>query len=132
MDPYCLVHAVEGIPSGVYQYHPEEGVLERLGDTDRTTAGRLALDQPVVGDAAVNVSLMADVDAIVEALGGRGYRGAQLEAGMTLGRLYLATDAHLALGGRGFTFYDDLVTDHLSPRAANRSPMTLFAFGRPE
>jgi len=132
VDCYCLVHAVEGIPSGAYQYHPEERFLERIGDTDRTTAGHLALDQSVVGDAAVNVYLLADVDAIVDELGDRGYRAAQLEAGITLGRLYLGTYAHLALGGRGFTFYDDLVTDHLSPRAANQSPMTLFAFGRPE
>jgi SagB-type dehydrogenase family enzyme len=35
IDAYCLVHAVEGIPSGSYQYHPNEDVLERIGDTDR-------------------------------------------------------------------------------------------------
>ena len=66
-----------------------------------------------------------------QAVGNRGYRLAQLEAGIGLGRLYLATYAHLALGGRGFTFYDDLVTEHLSPRGASQTPMTLFAFGRP-
>jgi SagB-type dehydrogenase family enzyme len=129
-DAYCLVHAVEGIPSGSYQYHPNEDVLERIGDTDRETAGHIALDQPVVGDAAANVYLMADVDAIVERLGNRGYRLAQLEGGIALGRLYLSTYAHRRLGGRGFTFYDDRVTDHLSPRAANQTPMTLFAFGQ--
>jgi hypothetical protein len=131
VDCYCLVHAVDGVPSGAYQYHPDECLLERVGDTDRQTAGHLALDQSVVGDAAVNVYLLADVDRVVEALGDRGYRVAQLEAGLALGRLYLATYAHLALGGRGFTFYDDRVTDHLGPRAAEQSPMTLFAFGRP-
>lgn len=129
VDAYCLVHAVEGIPSGSYQYHPDMEALERIGDTDRETAGHIALDQPVVGDAAVNVYLMADVDAIVEHLGNRGYRLAQLEGGIALGRLYLATYAHRRLGGRGFTFYDDHVTDHLSPRAENQTPMTLFAFG---
>jgi hypothetical protein len=79
----------------------------------------------------VNVYLAADVDRIVETLGNRGYRVAQLAGGLALGRLYLATYAHRALGGRGFTFYDDRVTDHLSPRAANQTPMTLFAFGTP-
>lgn len=132
LDCYCLVHAVEGVPSGAYQYHHEEEVLERIGDIDRETAGHLALDQSVVGDAAVNVYLLADVDAIVEHLGNRGYRLAQLLGGIQLGRLYLATYAHRSLGGRGFTFYDDLVTDHLSPRAANQTPMTMFAFGKPE
>jgi len=131
LDCYCLVHAVDGVPEGAYQYHPDETALERVGPTDRETAGHLALDQPVVGDAAVNVYLVADVDAVVQRLGDRGYRLAQLEAGIALGRLYLATYAHLALGGRGFTFYDDLVTEHLGPRADGQSPMTLFAFGRP-
>ncbi|MFC4407205.1 SagB family peptide dehydrogenase [Haloarchaeobius iranensis] len=131
LDHYCLVHAVDGIESGAYQYHPDEGCLERLGATDRETAGDLAAGQSVVGDAAVNVYTMADVDALVELFGNRGYRLAQLQAGVELGRLYLTTYAHRRLGGRGFTFFDDLVTDHLSPRAANQTPMTLFAFGKP-
>ena len=130
VEYYCLVHAVEDIPSGRYQYHPAEGALERIGDTDRETAGHIALDQPVVGDAAANVYLVADVDAIVERFGNRGYRLAQLEGGIALGRLYLATYAHRRLGGRGFTFYDDRVTEHLSPRAASRTPITMFAFGK--
>jgi SagB-type dehydrogenase family enzyme len=131
LDCYCLVHAVDGVPSGAYQYHPDETALERVGPTDRETAGHIALDQPVVGDAAVNVYLVADIGAVVDELGNRGYRLAQLEAGIALGRLYLATYAHLALGGRGFTFYDDLVTEHIAPRADGQSPMTLFAFGTP-
>jgi SagB-type dehydrogenase family enzyme len=131
VDCYCLVHAVDGIPSGAYQYHPRENVLERVGATDRKTAGHLALDQGVVGDAAANVYLLADVERLVAHAGNRGYRLAQLAGGVGLGRLYLATYAHRALGGRGFTFYDDLVTDHLSPRASNQTPMTLFALGKP-
>jgi SagB-type dehydrogenase family enzyme len=131
VDCYCLVHAVEGVPSGAHQYHHAEGALERVGETDRETAGQLALGQSVVGDAAANVYLMVDVETIVKRLGNRGYRLAQLEGGITLGRLYLATYAHRALGGRGFTFFDDRVTEHLSPRAANQTPMTLFALGKP-
>ena len=131
MDCYCLVHAVEGVPSGAHQYHHAEGALERVGETDRETAGQLALGQSVVGDAAANVYLMVDVETIVERLGNRGYRVTQLEAGIRLGRLYLATYTHRALGGRGFTFFDDRVTEHLSPRAANQTPMTLFALGKP-
>jgi len=130
LDCYCLVHAVEGIESGAYRYLAHADALDRVGGTDRRTAGHLALDQPVVGDAAANVYLLADVDRTTERFGNRGYRLAQLAAGVALGRLYLATYAHLGLGGRGFTFYDDLVTEHLSPRAADRSPMTMFALGK--
>ncbi|XVH33442.1 SagB family peptide dehydrogenase (plasmid) [Haloferacaceae archaeon DSL9] len=131
VDCYCLVHAVNEIPSGAYQYHPDQNVLERIGEADRRTAGHLALDQSVVGDAAANVYLMSDIDSIVTAIGNRGYRAAQLIGGIGLGRLYLATYAHKALGGRGFTFYDDLVTEHFSPRATDQTPMSLFAFGKP-
>jgi SagB-type dehydrogenase family enzyme len=131
VDVYCLVHAVEGIDAGTYEFHPGACALERVGDTDRGTAGELALGQGVVGDAAVNVYLVADVDAVVERFGNRGYRLAQLEAGIDLGRLYLATYAHLGLGGRGFTFFDEQVADYLAPHADGQTPMTLFAFGTP-
>jgi len=131
-DCYCLVHAVEDVPAGAYHYHPSTDELERIGDTDRETAAHLALDQGVVGETAASVYFLADLDAVVERLGNRGYRLAQLEAGVALGRLYLATYAHRVLGGRGFTFYDDLVTDHLSPRAAGQTPTCLYALGRPE
>jgi len=131
VDCYCLVHAVEGIDAGVYEYHPGACALERVRDTDRDRAGELALGQSVVGDAAVNVYLVADVDAVVSDFGDRGYRLAQLEAGIGLGRLYLATYAHLGLGGRGFTFFDDEVAEYLSPHADGQTPMTLFAFGNP-
>ncbi|MFB6141628.1 MAG: SagB/ThcOx family dehydrogenase [Halosimplex sp.] len=131
VDCYCLVHAVEGIDQGVYEYHPGSDELERVRETDRETAGQLALGQDVVGDAAVNVYLVADVEAVVEEFGNRGYRLAQLEAGIILGRLYLATYAHLGLGGRGFTFFDGEVAEYLSPHADGQTPMTLFAFGKP-
>jgi len=94
------------------EYHEETNhTPERVRETDRKTAGHLALGQSVVGDAAVNVTLVADVDAVVSEFGDRGYRLAQLEAGILLGRLYLATYAQLGPGGRGFTFFDDEVAE---------------------
>jgi SagB-type dehydrogenase family enzyme len=131
-DAYVLATGVEGVPDGSYQFHPADGALERIGDVTGRTKARLALDQPWAGEAHVNVYQMVDVDAIVEELGDRGYRLAQLEAGVVLGRLYLATYAHRALGGTGLTFYDDLVAEHFSPRAAGLTPTCLFAFGRRE
>ena len=129
-DVYVLSTGVEGVPDGTYQYHPGEAALERLGDVTVEEKRRLALDQGWAGQAHVNVYLLADIDTLVERLGNRGYRLAQLEAGVVLGRLYLATYAHRPLGGTGLTFYDDFVTDHLSPRAADQTPTTLFVFGR--
>ncbi len=129
-DVYCLLTGVADVPDGTYQYHPGEDALERLGPTDRATKTHLALDQSWAGAAHANVYLLADVEGVVDALGDRGYRLAQLEAGVTLGRLYLATYAHRDLGGTGLTFYDGAVTEHLSPRAAGTAPTCLFAVGR--
>ncbi|MFB6191868.1 MAG: hypothetical protein ABEI11_00935 [Haloarculaceae archaeon] len=131
-DAYLVVNAVEDLPSGVYHYHPGAGALERLERGEfRREAGHLALDQRLGADAAVCVYLMTDVGAVTDALGDRGYRAAAVEAAVTAGRLYLATYAHRALGGTGLTFYDDAVTEFLSPRAAGQTPAFLYTMGRP-
>ncbi|MDZ7701341.1 MAG: SagB family peptide dehydrogenase [Halobacteriales archaeon] len=131
-DVYCLVNGLDGVESGVYQYHPSENALERLRAGDcRQAAGHLALDQPLGADAALNVYFMADLEAVVDALGDRGYRAAQLEAAVTAGRCYLGAYAHRDLGATGLTFYDDEVTEFLSPRAAGQTPTFLWTLGRP-
>ena len=131
-DCYAIVTAVEGLESGVYQFHPSDGDLERLQRGEfRREAGHLALDQRLGADAAVCLYFLADVESIADELGDRGYRVAQFEAAVTAGRLYLATYAHRTLGGTGLTFYDDVVADFLSPRAEGTTPMFLYTIGRP-
>ncbi|WP_458189919.1 SagB/ThcOx family dehydrogenase [Haladaptatus sp. NG-WS-4] len=131
-DCYLLVNGIDGVEPGVYHYHPDAGELERLrAGSCRKEAGHLALDQRLGADAAVCAYFLADVAAITDRLGDRGYRVAQLEAALTAGKLYLATYAHSDLGGTGLTFYDDLVAEFLSPRAAGQTPMFLYALGRP-
>ena len=61
--------------------------------------------------------------------GNRGYRGAQLEAAILGGRLYLAAYAQ-RLGASGLTFFDDDVTEFFSPHAAGKSVMFLIALGK--
>lgn len=132
VDTYCIVSGIEGIPTGAYHYHPATGELEQLRKGEfRRGAGHLALDQSLGANAAVCIYFMADLDAIVERFGDRGYRLAQFEAAVTAGRLYLGTYAHRGLGGTGLTFYDDLVADFFSPRATGQRPMFLFTIGRP-
>ncbi|WP_247003196.1 SagB/ThcOx family dehydrogenase [Halosolutus gelatinilyticus] len=131
VDPYLIVNGVDGLDAGSYHYHPGEGELERLRSGEfRSEAGHLALDQRLGSDAAVCLYLLTDLDAIVDALGDRGYRVAQLEASLTAGRLYLATYAHRDLGGTGLTFYDDVVADFFAPRAAGQTPTFLYTIGR--
>jgi SagB-type dehydrogenase family enzyme len=131
IEPYLIVNAVEDVPPGAYRYHPDEGALERLMAGEfREEAGHLALDQRLGADAAACVYFMADVEGLVDALGDRAYRLAQFEAALAAGRLYLATYAHRDLGGTGLTFYDELVTEFFSPRAAGLAPMFLYTLGR--
>ncbi len=129
-DPYLILHAVDGLPSGVYAFDRAQCGLEplRLGSF-RDAAGYLDLGQELAADAAVNVYSLADLHAILRRLGNRGYRAAQLEAAIAGGKLYLAAYA-LGLGATGLTFFDDDVTGFFSPHAAGKSVMFLTAIGR--
>ena len=71
----------------------------------------------------------AIVQYILERYGNRGYRAAQLEAGILGGRLYLAAYAH-HIGATGLTFLDDEVTTFFSPHAEGKSAIFLVAVGK--
>ena len=105
---FLAVHAVEGVEPGAYRWRA--GLLEqrRPGEYRDMTA-RLCLDQPLGGDAAFTAFHAADLDGVLAALGSRGYRAAQLEAGIVAERLALATFT-LGHGATGLTFYDELVS----------------------
>ncbi|MGH2405187.1 MAG: SagB/ThcOx family dehydrogenase, partial [bacterium] len=128
---YLIVHAVEGLTPGAYVFHRDIGALELLKDGDfRQHAGYLDLEQELAADASINVYFLADLRLILQRLGNRGYRAAQLDAAITGGKLYLAAYT-LRLGASGLTFYDDDVTEFFSPHAAGKSVMFLIALGKP-
>ena len=129
-DIYMIVNAVEGLPSGAYAYHRGLETLELVRQGEfRSEAGQLALNQPLGADASVNVYLMADLESILDRLGNRGYRAAQLEASITAGRFYIAAYS-LRIGATGLTFFDDAVTEFFSPQARGKSAMFLVALGK--
>jgi SagB-type dehydrogenase family enzyme len=126
---YLLVHAVTGLPPGAYVYHPQEETLELLHENDyRYEASMLALGQELAADASVNVYFLCDLTLLLAHYGNRGYRIAQLEAGLLAGRMYLAAYAQ-GLGATGLTFFDDDVIETFSPHAAEKSVMFLLALG---
>jgi SagB-type dehydrogenase family enzyme len=128
-DLYCIVNAVSGLPSGSYVFHPQEQGLELLQAGDfRLQAGELALGQELAADASVAVFMLCDLLPVLERFGNRGYRAAQLEAGILGGRMYLAAYAQ-GFGATGLTFFDDDVTAFFSPHAADKSVMFLIALG---
>ncbi len=126
-----IVHAVDGLTSGAYVYHRAGRSLELLREGDfRRQAGYLGLEQELPADASLNVYFLADLTRGLARFGNRGYRAAQLEAGILGGKMYLAAYAQ-RFGATGLTFYDDDVTEFFSPHAAGKSVMFLTAFGHP-
>jgi SagB-type dehydrogenase family enzyme len=125
--PYLVANAVEGLAPGAYRYR--DGAFEMLREGDfRRQAGYLCLEQRLGADAAATMFLMTDLDDVLDRWGDRGYRLAQLEAGVVAGRLYLGAYAH-RFGATGLTFYDDEVTSFFSPQAAGTECMLVVAIG---
>lgn len=110
LSHFVSVHEIAGVPSGRHQW---VGAALEIGQEDpvaeaRSEAQRLCLGQPLGGDSAFSVFHCVDLDEVLSALGDRGYRAAQLEAGLAAGRLQLAAFA-VGLGATGLTFFDDAV-----------------------
>jgi SagB-type dehydrogenase family enzyme len=128
---YLSVHAVEGLPSGTYVYHPGKKALELLQRGElRGEAAHLCLGQDLGGDASVTFFFLADLKAILERYGNRGYRLVQMEAGISGGKLYLGAYA-LGRGATGLTFFDDDVVRFFSPHAAGLEAIFVVAMGAP-
>jgi SagB-type dehydrogenase family enzyme len=126
LERYVCVHDVEGTDPGAYRWRPDGLELLRPGQVRRASA-YLCLEQALGGDSAYTVFLCATLEPLVEALGARGYRAAQLEAGIAAGRLNLAAFA-LGRGATGLTFYDDEISRFFGTDA---SPMLVVATGAP-
>jgi nitroreductase len=108
--------AVKGLPPGAYRW--SQGDLQLLGaGAVRGRTRSLCLGQDLGGDAATTVFHCAQLEPILETLGARGDRAAQLEGGVAAERLQLAAFA-LGLGATGLTFLDDDVSAFFGTRAA--------------
>lgn len=104
--------------------------MELLKEGDfRNKAGYLGLEQELPADASFAMFFLADLEAIFECFGNRGYRAVQLEAGLIGGKLYLAAYA-LHLGASGLTFYDDDVVSFFSPHAEGKNAVFLVTVGK--
>jgi SagB-type dehydrogenase family enzyme len=126
LEHFLAVHAVEGLPPGAYRW--SQGDLQLLGaGAVRGRTRSLCLGQDLGGDAAATVFHCAQLAPVLETLGARGYRAAQLEGGVAAERLQLAASA-LGFGATGLTFLDDDVSAFFGTRAA---PMLTVAVGVP-
>jgi SagB-type dehydrogenase family enzyme len=130
VDLYLIVNAVEEIPAGAYCYWPGPHALEALQhDELRNRSAYLCLEQALGGDAAAVIYFLAPLDAILASYGNRGYRLANLEAGLDGGRAYLAAYAQ-GFGASGLTFYDRDVVRFFAPHTAGKDALFVTALGR--
>jgi SagB-type dehydrogenase family enzyme len=129
VDGYVIVNAVDGVAPGAYAYRPGHGLETVREGVFRREAAYLTLEQALGGDAAATIFFLAPLDAILAAWGERGYRLANLEAGIAGGRAYLAAYG-IGFGASGLTFYDADVVRFFSPPARELDAIFVTALGR--
>ena len=131
IDFYFIANDLQGIPPGSYFYDVNTNSVEQLKVlNNRTMSGYLCLGQQLFSDASVVFFLMTDLNSVLKSLGNRGYRAAQFEAGVRVGKIYLSSYA-VGIGASGSTFFDDAVTEFFSPHANGKSPMIAVGVGVP-
>lgn len=102
LSHFLAVHAVDGLEPGLYRWPALDAPL-RHGDL-RHELFHVCIDQDLGRDASVVVVAAIDPDQFDD----RGYREAQLEAGLVSGRLHLAASA-LGVGASGMTLLDSTI-----------------------
>jgi SagB-type dehydrogenase family enzyme len=130
VDLYVNVHAVDGIEPGAYFHDRDSHGLVRLRGGDvRDSSTFLCLEQPLGGRSSATVFFLVDLAWVLDRFGNRGYRLANLEAGLIGGRLYLGAYGQ-RFGASGLTFYDAEVVTFFSPHAAQKDAVFVTALGR--
>ena len=124
-DLYLIANAVDGLDAGAYRFEAPDRFKPIKQGNFRAHAAYLTLEQAHGGNAAATHFVMADLDEMLATLGNRGYREAQLEAGMRAGRIYVGAYAR-GYGATGLTFYDDDVSRFFETTLA---PMLCVAAG---
>ncbi|HET9491825.1 MAG TPA: SagB/ThcOx family dehydrogenase [Methylomirabilota bacterium] len=130
VDVFLVVNAVDSLEPGTWRYWPNSHALERLAAGEfRRQSAFLTLEQALGGDAAVTLYFLAPLNALLAAYGNRGYRLANLEAGLIGGRAYLVAYAS-GFGASGLTFYDGEVVRFFSPHAEGLDAIFVTALGK--
>ena len=130
LDVYLIINAVEGLPSGSYYLDAGQRRLELLREGDlREEAGHLVFEQALGADASAVAFILTDLERVLRRFGNRGYRAAQVEAGIWGSRLYLSAYS-LGYGASGITFYDDEVVEFFHPHSRGKEVMFVVTLGK--
>lgn len=129
---YLVIHSVEELEPGAYIFQPETRTLKGLKKGFfRGDSATICLGQDLGGDASTAVYFLADLKSILSHFGNRGYRVAQMEAGILGGLLYLGAYA-LNRGASGLTFFDDMLVDFFSPHSSGLDAIFVVVLGESE
>jgi SagB-type dehydrogenase family enzyme len=111
---YTVLHGVEGIPDGAYRYDSAAHALRRVrsGDFRRLLQGGMALNNVNLFRVPICLHVVGDKNHLKAELGYRGYRIAQMEAGMLVQRILLAASA-VGMGGHPLLDFDADLCDRL-------------------
>lgn len=111
---YCCLYNVEGIPNGAYRYDRQAHLLRRVrpGDHRLQLQTGMSLGNVNLFQVPLCVHVVGDKDYLKSALGYRGYRIQQMEAGMLVQSLLLAASA-VGMGGRPLLGFSPAISDGL-------------------
>jgi len=111
---YACLHRVEAITDGAYRYDSKAHALQkvRTGDHRFRLQQALSLENVNLFQVPLCLHLVGDREHHIPALGYRGYRIQQMEAGMLVQRLLLITSA-LGWGGHPLLGFDAKACDEI-------------------
>jgi SagB-type dehydrogenase family enzyme len=111
-ETLVLVHRVDDLAAGLYQYHPLEHALIPIGTSADLDAGVLAAchGQEFVTQSAATFLWVAVPYRMTWRYGARGYRYLYLDAGHIGQNLYLAAEA-IGAGACAVAAFDDEALD---------------------
>ncbi|MBV7507956.1 SagB family peptide dehydrogenase [Bacillus sp. sid0103] len=111
---YGCLYNVEGIPNGAYHYDSTAHALREvhLGDHRLQLQSGMSLDNVNLLQVPLCLHVAGDREPFSTALGYRGYRIQQMEAGMLVQRLLLAATA-LGMGGHPLLGFDANLSDQI-------------------
>ncbi|NJE46187.1 SagB/ThcOx family dehydrogenase [Thermococcus sp. GR7] len=128
-EVYIVVGNVEGLKPGIYHYDPFKHSLTLVKEGDyRRALQKAALDQKWIGNAPVDIVLVAFYEKTTSYYGDRGIRYVHMEAGHIGQDIYLQATA-LGLGTVAVgAFYEDQVAEILGTEGV---PLYIFPVGVP-
>jgi hypothetical protein len=129
---YLSVHAVDELDPGAYVLQSIQNTLHLLNKGNfRGDSATICLGQDLGGDSSAAVYFIADLNAVLNHFGNRGYRVVQLEAGIIGGLLYLGAYGQNR-GASGLTFFDDMMVDFFKPHADGLDAIFVVVLGVPD